>query len=1334
MRKPTFARSAVAAAIAMVCFNAQASHTEWVSTINNQSFAGKSNVPDVSGDGNIVVFTSTASGLFNGTGTILFHALMKNSQTGQITLLATNAQGVAANGHSNDPRVSANGRYVVFESFATNLAPADTNATTDVYLRDLQTGTIKLVSSNASGQVSNAHSHDGVVSDDGRYVAFASMATNLVSTNTNNKRQIYLKDLVTGTVELISKNAAGQASDNDNLSPEISTDGRYVVFNSIASNLDGQSPADQYDIYLFDRLDKSVKRLAGMKNSHTGKVSISYDGRIVAFVSQATDVVANDTNGFVDVFVLDRKTGNIERIQGSAAPNGRSLSPHVSGDGRFVTFTSDASNLVASDSNGVADQFVYDRFTKQIQLVSVGVNGQQGTQSVVDWADINKDGTVVAFTSSDALHSSDTNGQMDVYARHLDPAPNVAPVAKATQPIDQACSNGGAYVSLDASQSYDPDNQSLTYSWSGPFGTLSGSAINAFFGVGSHTVTLTVTDASGTSSTDSIIVNVVDNQAPTVSAGADVVVEATSTQGAQHNVAYTAADSCSLNGVTVNPTPQYYPLGNTTVTVTAFDKANHSASDSMVITVRDTTLPSLTIPTDKVIEATALPMSVNIGNAQASDIFPVTVVNNAPATFPLGQSLITWTATDANGNKRSAQQKITVRDTIAPSLLITQGDAVLEATSRGGAPYSIGYNVSDSCVGCGTINVLLIPSLSIYPLGITPVSVTATDHAGNKTSKQVSIKVQDTIAPTLTIPADVTREANDINSSINIGSATATDIFDVTISNNAPIVYPLGQTQVRWTATDSNGNSRSATQRVSLVDTTAPVLTLPADISVEASAILTSVNIGNAIAKDIFGISLSNDAPSAFPLGSTIVNWLATDDSGNIARGKQTVRVVDTTAPALTLPADISVEASARLTPVSIGNAIAKDIFGTTLSNDAPSAFPLGSTIVNWLATDDSGNIARGKQTVRVVDTTAPVLTLPADVVIEATGALTSVVLGQATATDIFNVTISNNGQSGYALGSHSVLWTARDENGNVSQKSQSVKVIDTTAPVVTAGIDMVVEATSAAGAAFVPSYQASDICDCGAMNIQIVPSLPVYPLGQHVITVNASDASGNTGSDSMLLKVVDTTKPVLNVPADLVVEASGELTTINIGQATASDLFAVNMRNNAPAAYPLGTTLVEWVATDANGNSRIGVQRITVVDTTAPSFALNVLRDRLWSPNHKLVLAAKVQNIRDLVDGKPKVDIQISSSGNQPGRGHDRDRDWLVEERNGEWLIYLRAEKDHKGKDRLYNISVNVSDFSGNMNSQSAQVSVDKDKHDERDHDRRDDKKSDRKDDKRSK
>ena len=201
--------------------------------------------------------------------------------------------------------------------------------------------------------------------------------------------------------------------------------------------------------------------------------------------------------------------------------------------------------------------------------------------------------------------------------------------------------------------------------------------------------------------------------------------------------------------------------------------------------------------------------------------------------------------------------------------------------------------------------------------------------------------------------------------------ATATDLVEVaSITNDAPTVFSFGKTEVTWTATDTSGNSITDIQVISVVDTTPPTLTAPKNVIVEATSISENiVNIGSANAVDIIQVeSLSNDAPNVFQLGDTIITWTAIDQDGNSATATQKISVVDTTAPTITPPANIMVDATALETPITVGLASVSDIIDLepTITNDAPSVFQLGETVVTWTSSDSFGNVNNATQIVTV--------------------------------------------------------------------------------------------------------------------------------------------------------------------------------------------------------------------------------------------------------------------------------------------------------------------------------------------------------------------------------
>ena len=310
-----------------------------------------------------------------------------------------------ANGESGRPDISADGRFVAFESGATNLAPGDTNEQIDIFVFDRQEGSTSLVTEAADGTPADSVSRFPSVSDDGRFVSFVSVASNLVPGVAG--QHVYVKDLETGAIELASRSTSGAAGNADSLFSTLSADGRYVVYDSIAGNLVPGDTNNSFDVFVFDRLERRTERLSvsstgGQLTGLSGGGVISADGRFAAFYSYASNVVPSDLNNTQDIFVRDRQAGTTERVSlasDDAEANSLSYAPSISDDGRIVAFQSLASNLVPNDFNGSADAFVRDRVAGTTERVSLTSDGAEAS-AFLDTS-LSADGRYVLFQSAD---------------------------------------------------------------------------------------------------------------------------------------------------------------------------------------------------------------------------------------------------------------------------------------------------------------------------------------------------------------------------------------------------------------------------------------------------------------------------------------------------------------------------------------------------------------------------------------------------------------------------------------------------------------------------------------------------------------------------------------------------------------------------------------------------------------------------------------------------------------------------------------------------------------------------------------------------------------------
>ncbi|TMM11186.1 MAG: hypothetical protein E6G00_05495, partial [Actinobacteria bacterium] len=246
-----------------------------------------------------------------------------------------------------------------------NLVGGDTNGVGDVFVRDRKTGKTKRVSVNSHGAQANGESFAAPISADGRFVAFLSSASNLVGGDTNGARDVFVRDRKAGKTRRVSVDSHGAQGKGASFVPSISANGRFVAFSSVANNLVGGDTNTVSDVFVRDRKTGKTRRVSVDSHGAQGNgdsfiPSISADGRFVAFYSDAANLVAGDGNAAGDGFVRDRKAGRTKRVSVAShgtQGNDTSFPPSISADGRFVAFTSLANNLVAGDTNGASDIF-----------------------------------------------------------------------------------------------------------------------------------------------------------------------------------------------------------------------------------------------------------------------------------------------------------------------------------------------------------------------------------------------------------------------------------------------------------------------------------------------------------------------------------------------------------------------------------------------------------------------------------------------------------------------------------------------------------------------------------------------------------------------------------------------------------------------------------------------------------------------------------------------------------------------------------------------------------------------------------------------------------------
>jgi Tol biopolymer transport system component len=419
---------AVAALLgATVVSSAFAAMTERVSVSSTDAQANSNSLyPAVSANGRYVAFVSRATNLVGGDTNGRYDVFVRDRGSGVTERVSVSTGGTEANGDSyGKPAISADGRFVAFASRASNLVPGDTNGESDVFVRDRLLGATERVSVSSTSLQANGGSYQPTISATGQVIAFASGASNLAVGDTNQRRDVFVRDRGNGTTQRVSVSLTGAGGRNPSQAPAISADGRLVAFESLAKNLVPRDSNNVEDVFVRNLATGKTRRVSVSSNGAEGggrseDPGISADGRVVAFASTSSHLVRGDTNGVEDVFVHNRVTDRTQRISISThgrQGNGHSFGPVVTGNGRLVVFFSWATNLVGGDTNHWGDVFVRDRETHTTHCVSVSSAGDEANDQSQD-PSASRDGRIVAFFSfASNLVAGDTNDTSDVFVR-----------------------------------------------------------------------------------------------------------------------------------------------------------------------------------------------------------------------------------------------------------------------------------------------------------------------------------------------------------------------------------------------------------------------------------------------------------------------------------------------------------------------------------------------------------------------------------------------------------------------------------------------------------------------------------------------------------------------------------------------------------------------------------------------------------------------------------------------------------------------------------------------------------------------------------------------------
>ncbi len=799
---------------------------------------------------------------------------------------------------------------------------------------------------------------------------------------------------------------------------------------------------------------------------------------------------------------------------------------------------------------------------------------------------------------------------------------------------------------------------------------------NATFPLGTTTVTFTASDLATPPNiiTATFNVTVRDTTPPAIGAPTNITIPASGPSGAIANIPAPAASDIADPAPTVilsPPSGSLFPIGVNIVTVTATDASGNTSTKTFTVTVSDSIAPVVSgCPANQTLHASAAPGAVATWTAPtASDNSGTASLigsHASGATFPVGNTTVTYTAIDPAGNTATCSFTIIVQDTSAPVFAGVPANVVVEATSAAGAKVNYTLPTATDTVSGSRPVAASAAAGSMFPFSApgpttTTVTFSASDTATpvNTATASFTITVRDTTPPVITaVPANIAVEATGpAGAAVTYAPVAATDSVDptptVSYSRASGATFPVGTTTVTVTAKDASNNQSTATFTVTVRDTTPPALSsLPANITAQATtAAGAAVTFAMPTATDLvtapITVTTSKPSGSQFPIGATMVAFTATDAAGNTATGTFQVTVIDQSAPVFAaLPADITVEATSPAgTAVTYTLPTANDTVDgarpVTASQLPNAIFPLGTTTVTFIAADLASppNTVTATFNVTVQDTTPPVIGALANITITATDPSGAVVtIPTPVTTDIAdsNPTVALNPLSGslFPIGVNTVTVTATDASGNKSTKIFTVNVLAQAQMAIDSGNGLNSTGPQGEqGAAFAPKSQAYVITNTGeapmtfsltgmpawatatpatgtlspsasmSVNLALSATANTLPVGTHNASIGFNNLSGGLGSTSRPITLTVT------APAALTVTPGTHFTAIGPQGgpfAPVSINYVLQNTGTSPLNYTASADQHSWLqVTPASGTLAAGATFTVVATITAGANAL---------------------------------------------------------------------------------------------------------------------------------
>jgi gliding motility-associated-like protein len=454
----------------------------------------------------------------------------------------------------------------------------------------------------------------------------------------------------------------------------------------------------------------------------------------------------------------------------------------------------------------------------------------------------------------------------------------------------------------------------------------------------------------------------------------------------------------------------------------------------------DTDDPTITAPANVTVDTDVgicTASGVALGTPTSNDNCGTPLItNDAPLAFPIGNTTVTWTATDVAGNSASITQIVIVIDNENPTVI-----APTNVTVSCAADVVLGTPTTND--NCG-VNSTTNDAPTTFPSGITTVVWTVEDFEGNIATASQTVTVSDTQNPTVSTPIDISVGCP--QNVVLVPPTTSDNCVGEILTNDAPTTFPQGITTITWTVTDGAGNTAISSNTVTVNDITNPTITAPSDLILNCTE---TVTLGMPITNDDCGVaSVTNDAPATYPLGVTTITWTVIDNSGNSAIIIQTVTISDTENPTIIAPLSVVIPTDAAIctaSSVALGTPTTADNCGiASIINDAPTVFPIGTTDVTWTITDNAGNIATATQPVTILDRIDPTMVnpIPVNLLTDMSACTaTNNLIPPVTSDNCTIASVTSNAPTDLSIGTTNVVWTATDGAGNTVIKTQIVNV-----------------------------------------------------------------------------------------------------------------------------------------------------------------------------------------------------------------------------------------------------------------------------------------------------